>query len=109
MDPINKWLLEMYAVAVIGAVLAMLYPRLLARIKKGPTLSAQLYRASVQGWGGYLATVLAVSCIVTALGFAAFITGSLEDEVKKLGGLAFFSAFTFGFGAGSATEEPLKK
>src|SRR4051812_28270335 len=104
----DKWLWAMYLVSVLGSILAMLYPRLLGLVRGGPAI-AVLYRKPFSSITGYAFGVVAVSAIVSALGFAAFIRGTdLEAPVKDLGLLAYFSAFTFGFGAGSAAEEPLK-
>lgn len=104
----DGWILSMYMVSVAGALAALFWPPILATFKDGPPVSV-LYRTGGSGWGRYIAAAVFIAFAVSALGFFAYAQGAIKDDLKALGGLAFFSAFTYGFSAGSAIEEPLKK
>lgn len=104
----DRWIIAMYLVSVAGALAAMFWPPLLAAFRNGPGI-AQTYRVGGGGNGAYIAAAVVIAFVVSALGFFAFAQSALRDDLKALGALAYFSAFTFGFSAGSAIEEPLKK
>lgn len=97
----NAWILSMYGVSVVGALAGMFYPMLIGTWRAGPGLLGQRVNFIVAG--------IVIALIVSALGFFAYLNPALRDGLKDLGLLAFFSAFTYGFGAGCAIEEPLKK
>lgn len=104
----DNWILSMYLISVAGALAAMFWPPLLAKFRAGPSIS-DMYRVGGASNAGYILAAVAIALVVSALGFFAFAQGAIKDDLKALGALAYFSAFTFGFSAGSAIEEPLKK
>jgi len=106
---VNQWIFEMYTVSFVGALAAMFWPVLLNVFRNGPSLVETYRIGKTTSRVAYFAAAVAIALVVSALGFFAFGQAAIKDELQALGALAYFSAFTYGFSAGSAIEEPLKK
>ena len=117
----GNWLWFMFGWSVVGALIAMFWPAFIAIFRTGPS-GIRIYRAIVVGsisaatttgignWIRFLAVSVLIAVVVSGLGFVAFIRGEdTQQDLHSLGVLAYFMAFTYGFGAGSAIEEPLEK
>ncbi len=105
----NEWLLKMFVVSVVGSAFALMWPLLVARFRAGPKPK---YRGT--GDSGSTAVwflvVLVIAAVLAAVGFGVFLgEKDTRDELKALGLLGYFSAFTYGFSTGALIEEPLKK
>ena len=103
----TQWLLIMFLVSVAGSIFALVWPNLVARFRNGPR---NQYRIPGGGLLGWLLVVVVIGAVLAAVGFGAFLNDKeTRDELKALGFLGYFSAFTYGFSTGALVEEPLKK
>jgi hypothetical protein len=108
----NSFVLYMYLVAIGGAFLGLMYPKIIASFKGGPGPTYHTFGASssIGGWVRYLAAGLLISAIVVTLGFGGFLSDADNKKaLDAMGLVAYTLAFGFGFGAGQLAEEPLKK
>lgn len=108
----DGWIAEMFGVAIGGAFVGLLYPSLVKLFRESapPLIYVSAALSPGKRWAVYLGVGLVLSAILAALGFVTFL-GDEENRqsLKDSGVVAYFAAFTYGFGAASLVEEPLKK
>lgn len=128
----DSWLWKMFLFAYLGSFFGLIWPVLVALYKKH---QLHIYkwispedRAPFGGKRGelskfwwvvneyvipvlsFLVLALIISGVTAALGFFGFLEDEARREsLKKLGTLAYFSSFGFGFATASFVEEPLKR
>jgi hypothetical protein len=108
----NEWIAVMYAVAIGGAFIGLLYPSIVAAFiaSKPPPRYLDPTWSRVRQWATYLALGLFLSAVLVTLGFAGFL-GDADNQkmLKDAGFVAYTLAFGFGFGSAALIEEPLKR
>ena len=102
---------ELFAAAMVGAFVGLLYPALVALFRSvSPVPLAQLSVSPTIRWIIYVVAGLILAAVLVALGFTAFL-GDEENRqsLKDSGSVAYFAAFSYGFASASLIEEPLKR
>ncbi len=112
------WTTEMFFWSVVGAVAGLWYPLLVAVWRKEMSglyaLGLERTRLSrgaraVLRWLLLGALGVTLGIIIAAVGFGSFLADpARRRELESLGTLAFFTAASYGFSAGSLVAEPLK-
>ena len=104
----NGWLWAMFAACVAGSLAGIFYPtflRLFVDAKPLVELDATTGR-----WLTFIGLGLVIALITATLGFAAFLGNAAHQaELRALGVLAYFTAFTAGYTTSSVATEPLKQ
>ena len=106
------WTVWMLIATVVGAFAGIWYPSLVAWFKHNAPdyhLSSVADPAPLRLFKALVASLL-ISAIVALLGFVAFLGDAAnQTALQATGLLAYVSAFTSGFTAGTVFEEPLRK
>ncbi len=102
------WLQRMYLFSAIGSCTGVFWPTLVKLFKMNQPVALENQPPS-RRYVVYIVLGVVIGVVVAALTFATFL-GSKEnqDQLKAAGSIAYFTAFSAGFAAGSLFEEPLK-
>jgi hypothetical protein len=107
------WLQTMFLWVVVGNYLGLFWPVLVKQFQKDyPPIEPRYAYGVPFPWKvvRLLLVGLVIAIASAALGFVAFLGDATKQrEMEATGVLAYFSAFTYGFGAASFIEEPLKR
>jgi hypothetical protein len=123
----TQWLWSMFGVMCAGTFCGLIWPLAIAWWR---SQQAELYKwispptkyggvapsSFGKFWVDYLLPFVKfaivstfITAVVAALAFGPFLSdGETRKKLYELGWLAYFSAFSAGFAAGSAAEEPMK-
>jgi hypothetical protein len=125
----DTWVLTMFGSAWLGSLVGLLWPILVAMWKrefdwiyKWIGLDTKLGAAAPAPsglWGfwvekvfpflRFLLLALIISAVAAALGFGAFLQDEkIRNNLKELGLLGYFSAFSFGFTAAGLVGEGMR-
>lgn len=103
------WMSWMFASVAFGSFSGLFWPAVVKAFRKS-TPTAVAFSDPRMKILRYLGLGVIIALVVSALGFASFLgTPEQQDALRKLGTLAYFTAYTFGFGTASMIEEPLKR
>jgi hypothetical protein len=107
-----SWLQKMFLWVAIGNYVGLFWPLIVKQFQKDYPLEPVYLRGGSLAWKivRLLGLGLVIAFVSAGLGFVAFLgDATKQQEMQATGVLAYFSAFTYGFGAASFIEEPLKR